>query len=87
MLIRTDAANCATLTEKELSQHCADVSCKHRNSTGKGGGSGGVAWRGVGCGLWGGEGEGGREEGGRGGGEEEEGREGKEGGGGSDGVY
>ena len=33
MLIRTDATNCATLTEKELSQHCAVVSCEHRNST------------------------------------------------------
>ena len=33
VLIRTDATNCATLTEKELSQHCAVVSCEHRNST------------------------------------------------------
>ena len=33
MPIRTDATNCATLIEKELSQHCAVVSCKHRNST------------------------------------------------------
>ena len=33
MLIRTDTTNCATLTEKELSQHCAVVSCEHRNST------------------------------------------------------
>ena len=27
------STNCTTLTEKELSQHCADVSCEHRNST------------------------------------------------------
>ena len=33
MLIRTDTTNCANLTEKELSQHCAIVSCEHRNST------------------------------------------------------
>ena len=32
VLIRTDTANYATLTEKELSQHCAVVSCEHRNS-------------------------------------------------------
>ena len=38
MLIRTDTTNCATLTEKELSQHCAVVPCDHRNSTGGGGG-------------------------------------------------
>ena len=33
MLIRTDTTDCATLTEKVLSQHCAVVSCEHRNST------------------------------------------------------
>ena len=27
-MIRTDTTNCATLTEKELSQHCAFVSCE-----------------------------------------------------------
>ena len=33
MVVRTDTTNCATLTEKELSQHCVVVSCEHRNST------------------------------------------------------